>query len=60
MGILGQLAQVGKGVAGSCTGSILGCSDIDGIGTVIDGFDATLEVLGGGKEFDMHVLSCEF
>jgi hypothetical protein len=52
MGILSQLAQVVKRVSCRRTGTILGCTNIDSIGTMLDGLDATLEILRRSKEFN--------
>ena len=46
MGIPHQLLYVFHRIGGCLTGSESGCSDIDGIGSVVDGCDTLLKVLG--------------
>ena len=52
MGEVAELGDVRYGVArrGSC--AELRSAYIDGVGTVADGLQTTLEVAGGGEEFD--------
>ena len=51
MGIAGQLLDVGKGVDGGRPCPEGRGSDVDGVGTVVDGFDALLAVFGRREEF---------
>ena len=51
MGIAGQLLDVGQGVDGGRPCTEGRGSDVDGVGTVVDGFDALLAVFGRREEF---------
>ena len=50
----GKALDVGDRVAGAVTGAEFGAADIHGIGTVLDGLDADLGILGRGEEFEVH------
>jgi hypothetical protein len=49
MGIVAELADIVDTIAYSCTGAIAGGTNIDGIGTVVDGCDAIFKILSWGK-----------
>ena len=49
MGVVTELANIIDTIANSCTGAKTGGSDINGIGTMIDGGDAIFKILSRGK-----------
>ena len=51
MGKIAQASDFGDIVAGAVTGTERRAADIDGIGAVLDRFDAEIGVLGRGEEF---------
>ena len=52
VGEVTQAPDLGDIVAGAVAGAEGGAADIDGIGAVLDGFDAEIGVLGRGEEFE--------
>ena len=54
VGVVGQLLDVLDGVAGCYAGTESGCADVDGVGTMIDGFATLFKVFGGREEFQLH------
>jgi hypothetical protein len=51
MGILAQLSNILDGIACCHTGTKSRRTDVDGVGTMIDGCQATLQILGGRQQF---------
>ena len=54
VGVAGQLLDVLDGVAGCYAGTESGCANVDGVGTMIDGFATLFKVFGGREEFQLH------
>ena len=52
MGVGDQLFDIGQAVARGGPGAKLRATDVDGIGTMIDGADTTGKIFGRGKEFN--------
>ena len=52
MGEIAQASDFGDIVAGAVAGAEGRPADIDGIGAVLDGFDAEIGILGRGEEFE--------
>ena len=57
MGMLHQGGNVFQGIAGGHTGSEARSTDIDGVGTVVDCRDATLQVLGWSQQFYLSLFN---
>ena len=51
MGIAGKLFQLLKAVGSGHTSSEIGSTNVNGIGTMVDGFTALVVVFGRGEEF---------
>ena len=51
MGVKTELADVVDGIACRHAGTEARRADIDGVGTMIDGCQATLQILGGRQQF---------
>ena len=52
MGITAQLTNIVHRIAGSHTGTEALCSDVDGIGSMLDGSYAAFQILGRGQQFN--------
>ena len=53
-GIVAELADVVDAVAGGGTGTEALGTDVDGVGTVVNGGYATFQVLGGSQQFEWN------
>ena len=57
MCVIYQRFNILEGVGGRCTGTVGGSADIEGIGTVIDGFPSEFQIFGGGEQFQFHAIN---
>ncbi len=56
VGVADEAGDVVEAVGGGGAGSVLGGADVDGVGSVAHGFEAALQIAGGGEEFYLALL----
>ena len=57
MGVVHQCLDILECVGGGGAGAVGGRADIEGVGTVVDGFAAEVQVLRGGEQFQFHAIN---